>query len=158
MIERFRGSFRAKIDDRGRIKIPARYLGVLESQFDHRVYLTSLNGDHVLFYPLRIWEEIERRIATIKVRDPDIEEYLSRISFWGGETEIDPKGRILIPPDLRNRSQLVNEVLVLGKVDHLVLWNKELFESKYLTGQFSDERLDKVARIFNEIPSLPSDV
>ena len=157
MIERFRGSFKVTIDDRGRIKVPARYISILESQFDRRVYLTSLNGDHVLFYPLKTWEEIESRIATIKVRDPDVEEYLSRISFWGAESETDSKGRILIPPDLRIRSQLVNEVLILGKVDHLVFWNRELFESKFLSGQFSDERLDKVARIFNAIPSLPSD-
>jgi DNA-binding transcriptional regulator/RsmH inhibitor MraZ len=48
MKERFRGSYIAKIDDRGRVKIPAKYLSALELDFGKEVYLTSVNGDHVL--------------------------------------------------------------------------------------------------------------
>ena len=50
MKERFRGSYIAKIDDRGRVKIPAKYRCALEKDFGKEVYLTSVNGDHILFY------------------------------------------------------------------------------------------------------------
>ena len=89
------------------------------------------------------------------MRDPDLEEYISRISFWGSETEIDPKGRILIPSDLRQSSKLENNLLILGKIDYLVIWNKESFAAKYMGGQFSDEKMQKVSRLLNEFSSLP---
>lgn len=156
MKERFRGSYIAKIDDRGRVKIPAKYLSVLEKDFGREVYLTSVNGDHILFYPMMVWQEIEKKIAAIPVRDPDLEEFVSRSSFWGTETEIDPKGRILIPPDLRAGSKLENSLLILGKIDYLVIWNKEVFEARYMGGQFGDEKMHKVSRMLNEFSSLPS--
>jgi len=155
MSERFRGSYIAKIDDRGRFKIPAKYLSTLEPDFGREVYLTSVNGDHALFYPMKVWQEIERKIAAIPMRDPDMEEFVSRISYWGTETEIDSKGRILIPPDLRAASKLADSLLVLGKIDHLVIWNKELFEARYLSGQFSDDKMHNVSRLLNEFSALP---
>jgi MraZ protein len=155
MKKHFRGSYIAKIDDRGRVKIPAQYLSALEQGFGKEVYLTSINGDHILFYPMQVWEEIERKIARIPMRDPDLEEYISRISFWGNETEIDPKGRILIPADLRQSSKLEDDLLILGKIDYLVIWNKEAFTAKYMGGQFGDEKLQNVSRLLNEFSSLP---
>ena len=155
MNERFRGSYIATIDDRGRVKIPAKYLSVLEQGMGREVYLTSVNGDHVLFYPMKVWQEIERKIAAIPMRDPEMEEFVSRISYWGTETEIDPKGRILIPADLRAASKLESGLLILGKIDYMVIWNKEVFEARYMGGQFSDEKLNRVSRLLNEFSALP---
>jgi MraZ protein len=155
MNERFRGSYIAKIDDRGRVKIPAKYLSVLETDFGKEVYLTSVNGDHILFYPMKVWQEIEKRIAAIPVRDPDMEEFISRSSYWGSETEIDSKGRILIPSDLRMASKLESSLLILGKIDYLVIWNREVFEARYMGGQFSDEKMHRVSRLLNEFSALP---
>ena len=153
--ERFRGSYIATIDDRGRVKIPAKYLAVLEQGFGREVYLTSVNGDHILFYPMKVWQEIERKIAAIPMRDPEMEEFVSRSSYWGTETEIDPKGRILIPADLRAASKLESALLILGKIDYMVIWNKEVFETRYMGGEFSDEKLNRVSRLLNEFSTLP---
>lgn len=153
--ERFRGSYIVTIDDRGRVKIPAKYLAVLEQGFGREVYLTSVNGDHILFYPMKVWQEIERKIAAIPMRDPEMEEFVSRSSYWGTETEIDPKGRILIPADLRAASKLESALLILGKIDYMVIWNKEVFETRYMGGEFSDEKLNRVSRLLNEFSTLP---
>ena len=153
--ERFRGSYIATIDDRGRVKIPAKYLSVLDQGFGRETYLTSVNGDHVLFYPMKVWQEIERKIAAIPMRDPEMEEFVSRSSYWGTETEIDPKGRILIPADLRAASKLESGLLILGKIDYMVIWNKEVFEARYMGGQFSDEKMHRVSRLLNEFSALP---
>lgn len=155
MNERFRGSYIATIDDRGRVKIPAKYLSVLEQGFGREMYLTSVNGDHVLFYPMKVWQEIERKIAAIPMRDPEMEEFVSRSSYWGTETEIDPRGRILIPADLRAASKLESALLILGKIDYMVIWNKEVFETRYMGGEFSDEKLNRVSRLLNEFSALP---
>ncbi len=140
-----------KLDDRGRIKIPSRYLSILEEQYGKEIYITSLNGDHVLLYPLKVWEEIEQTIERIKVRSPEIEEYVRRTSFWGNEGEVDSRGRVLIPPELRNGSKLNDHnVRIFGGIDHMVVWNEELFRVKSLAGDFGDEKLQEVSRILRE--------
>jgi MraZ protein len=154
MRQRFRGSHLVTLDDRGRIKVPAPYLAILESQYNRQVYITSINGDNVLLYPLPVWEEIESQIERIAVRDPDMDEFVNRLSYWGCESELDPKGRVLVPPALRDAAQLQDTVLVLGSASYLVLWNRQNFEGRFMTGSFTDERLQKIARLIHESASL----
>lgn len=139
-----------KLDERGRIKIPSRYLSILEEQYGKEIYLTSLNGDHVLLYPLSVWEGIEQTIQKIPVRTPEIEEFIDRTSFWGNECEVDARGRILVPSELRNASKLDDLVRVVGKIDYMVIWNDRLFKEKSLTGEFGPDKMQKIAEILNE--------
>jgi MraZ protein len=159
MTKRFRGSFVLKLDDRGRIKIPSQYLSTLLEQFGNQLYITSLNGDRVYMYPLHVWEGIEQSIERMKVRSPEIEEFLNRTSFWGNEAEVDTRGRVLIPPELRKESRLNGtDLRVFGKIDHMLLWNEQLFREKALSGEFSDEKMQIISRLINESAALPGGV
>ena len=148
--KRFRGSFVLRVDDRGRVKIPSQYLSILSGQYGKDLYITSLNGDNVLLYPLAIWEAIEQSIEKIKIRAPEIQEYISRTSYWGNESEVDARGRVLIPPELRKSSQLDCDLRIFGEIDHMVVWNEELFKKKSLSGKFTDEKLQVVSRLIHE--------
>ncbi len=148
--KRFRGSFVLRVDDRGRVKIPSQYLSILTDQYGKDLYITSLNGDHVLIYPLKVWEEIEQSIEKIKIRAPEIQEYISRTSYWGNESEVDSRGRVLIPPELRKFSQLDGNLRIFGEIDHMVVWNEDLFKQQSLKGKFTDEKLEAVSRLIHE--------
>lgn len=156
-MQRFRGSYDVKIDDRGRIKIPARFLSVFDSGYGRDVYITSLNGDHVMLYPIKIWEDVELRVENIGVWDPDVDEFVSRLSYWGTESEIDLKGRILIPPDLRKASKLNEVIRILGKANHLVVWNEAIFKSREMVEEYGKDKLHRVSRILNEVSPLSGD-
>ncbi len=153
-VRRFRGSYVLKVDDRGRVKIPAKYLSVLEEQFGTELYITSINGDRVYLYPSSVWESIELTIEKKKIRAPEIENYISRTSYWGNESEVDARGRILIPPELRLASKLNDNIRIFGKIDHMIIWNEEMFKTKSLSGEFTDKELYEVSRLLNEIPTL----
>lgn len=150
MSKRFRGSFVAKMDTRGRVKIPARYLAILEEQYGNEFYITSLNGDCVLLYPLSVWEKIEEKIERLSVKAPEIDEYITRTSYWGNETEVDSKGRILIQPELRESGKLIGEVRLFGKINYFELWNEDSFKAQSLTGSFTPEKLHRVSQILGE--------
>ena len=139
-----------RVDDRGRVKIPSQYLSILTEQYGNDLYITSLNGDHVLIYPLKVWEGIEQSIEKIKIRAPEIQEYISRTSYWGNESEVDTRGRVLIPPELRKTSQLDGNLRIFGEIDHMVVWNEELFKQESLSGKFTDEKLQVVSRLIHE--------
>lgn len=142
------------MDDRGRIKLPAQYLSILTGHYGNDLYITSLNGDQVFLYPLAKWEEIERSIENIPVRSPEIDEFLTRTGYYGNETEVDGRGRILIPPELRKESQLVDNVRIFGKIDYMVAWSEDQVRQKALQGSFTDEKMQKVSRLINEYSAL----
>ena len=146
-----------KVDDRGRIKIPSQYLSALQEQYGNDLYITSLNGDRVYLYPLKVWEGIEQSIERLKIRSPEIDEYISRTSYWGNEAEVDNRGRVLIPSELRNASRLNgSDLRIFGKIDHMLLWNEEMFKEKELSGEFSDEIGDgEKLQILFEIGIVP---
>lgn len=149
MSSRFRGSFLLKIDDKSRVKVPARYHSIFETQFGMDLYLTSLNGDCIYVYPLKVWEGIEASIERMRVRTPELEEFINRTSYWGNEAEIDARGRILIPPELRESAAVNDSIRMVGKIDHLVLWNDGQFRNMSLSGRFDEEKLQKVAMVLN---------
>ncbi len=72
-MQRFRGSYDVKVDDRGRIKIPARFLSVFESCYSSDVFLTSIEGDNVILFPISIWEKMETQIESLGILDPDVD-------------------------------------------------------------------------------------
>jgi MraZ protein len=57
--------------------------------------------------------------------DPAKEKFELITSFYGATSEMDPQGRILIPTDIREDAELFGDVVVIGKNDHLEVWNRE---------------------------------
>jgi MraZ protein len=125
----FRGSSPAKIDDKGRLKIPTDFRRVLEERFGQELdlFVTSLKGDSALLYPLPAWEEIEQRLSGVPSTDRAKVKYLARVNYYGQQVRVDVQGRILIPQILRESAGMAGDVVVTGELDHLVVWNHERF-------------------------------
>ena len=150
MIDNFRGSQKAKIDDRGRIKIPSMFLDIfLEGYKSTRVYITSVDAENVLLYPIKAWVEIEKKTESEIMTDP-VDEYAAKTSFWGKMNDIDQRGRILVQNELRQKAHLDNEVLFVGKFNHLEVWNSEAFINKYIKHKLSDKSRIEVASLFKQ--------
>ena len=66
----FRGSAPAKIDDRGRLKVPTDFRRALEETYGVDVFVTSIQGDSTLLYPLPIWDDIEQQLARLPRTTP----------------------------------------------------------------------------------------
>ncbi len=129
-VNRLRGSYIVKVDDGGRIKIPEEFRNIIEGNYGKELFITSLNGEYVQVYPLSIWEKIEEKVYSAPSTDPSVSKFIESTNYYGKTTQIDPKGRILIPPLLREKSQLNGEVIILGSQSYLRIWNKEIFEKK----------------------------
>ena len=124
----FRGSSPTKIDDKGRLKIPTDFRRILEERFGQQdLFVTSLQGDSALLYPLPVWEEIEERLRAVPSTDRAKAKYLARVSYYGQQVKIDVQGRLLIPQILRESAGMTGDVVVMGELDHLVVWNHERF-------------------------------
>ena len=75
----FRGSAPAKIDDKGRLKIPTDFRRVIEERYGPDLFVTSIEGDSALLYPLPVWEEIEARLGGMPSTDQVKARFLERM-------------------------------------------------------------------------------
>lgn len=135
----FRGSAPTKIDDKGRLKIPTDFRRFLDERYGRELFVTSIEGDSALVYPLPVWEEIEARLAAMPSANRTKTRFLERVSYFGQEVSLDSQGRLVVPLILRERAAITGEVVVSGRLDHLEVWNRERFESRLEEEPFTDE-------------------
>ncbi len=135
----FRGSAPARIDEKGRLKIPTDFRRVLEEQYGLDLFVTSVVGDSALVYPLPVWEQIELRLAAMPGTDPTKRRFLSRVSFFGQQVRLDNQGRILLPQILREKAEMNGDVVVSAHLDHLEVWNRDRIESRLVDEPFTEE-------------------
>src|SRR5215470_2792457 len=121
-----RGNYLATVDEKGRVKIPADFLGQLR-KLGSKFYVTSAKGDHARVYPMKEWEAIERKLAKRSSYEPTKRKFLERANYFGQVVEVDGQGRILIPPVLRESAQMKGEVDIQGQLTYLEVWNHARF-------------------------------
>ncbi len=120
-----RGNAPAKIDAKGRLKIPSAFRGYFLDSWGSDFYVTSITGQSARVYPLLVWQEIEERLAQIPSFNSAKKKFLDRTNFYGQETAMDKQGRIALPTELRKSAEMVGEVAVLGYLNYLEVCNKE---------------------------------
>lgn len=135
----FRGSAPAKIDDKGRLKVPTTFRRVLEEHHGRELFITSVVGDSVLLYPLDVWEEFEQRLAALPSTDRTRRRYLERVAYFGQQAQLDSQGRVVVPQLLRESADMTGEVVVAGRLDHLEVWNHERLLARFREQPFTDE-------------------
>jgi MraZ protein len=135
-----RGNHPARIDDKGRLKIPNGFRSLVESQFGPELFVTSITGECVLVYPLAVWLEIERKLAVVPSANPSKQRFLDRVNFFGQLATLDKQGRVLLPQVLRDPAGMIGEVCVLGRQNHLAVWNmKRLQERLFKREPFTED-------------------
>ena len=134
-----RGSSSARIDDKGRLKVATIFRGVIQDQRGSDVFVTSLTGECVRIYPMAVWLEIEQSLSRVPSNHPSRLKFLDRVNYYGQAAELDSQGRVLIPAHLRERASIIGDVRVLGRINHLEVWNEERFLHKLESEPWTDE-------------------
>jgi MraZ protein len=134
-----RGNYAAKIDDKGRLKIPNAFRALLEERHGSDVFVTSLSGESVRLYPMPVWLALEEKLSQMPSSHPSRLKFLDRVNYYGQVAQIDSQGRLLIHPRLRDSAGMAGEVDVLGQVDLLDVWNHERFLAKMQREPFTDD-------------------
>ena len=124
----FRGNNPAKVDDKGRLKIPSAFKALLDQANVTELYITSTDGRKAEIWPLPEWEKREKLLADESNMNDSVEKYLNLTSYYGQQVEMDSQSRVVLPQKLRDRGKLDAEVVVLGKLVYLEVLNEKEFE------------------------------
>ena len=134
-----RGSSTARIDEKGRLKVPTVFRGVIRDQKGADVFVTSLTGECVRIYPMQVWLEIEQKLSRMPANHPTRLKFLDRVNYYGQTAELDAQGRVVIPAHLREGASIIGDVRVFGRIDYLEVWNEERFVHKLQREPWTDD-------------------
>jgi MraZ protein len=135
----FRGNHPTRVDEKGRLKVPAEFKRVIDEKYGTQFYITSLDGRVAQIYPFEEWELIEQKLAGLSTFNPTKKKFLSRVNYWGQQVEMDGQGRLLLPQLLREAAQIKGEVAVVGYQKYLEVRNLEAYRQEILQEQFTPE-------------------
>lgn len=141
----FRGSFQASIDDKGRLKLPARLREQLSQWYGNQVFITSFDPSELRVYPLPVWEEFERRFLAQPSLNPLVQRLMEHANY-GQEEEVDGQGRVLVPALLREAVGINGEVVVSGRGKFFGVVAKERAKAE-LARPFTSEELAALAAL-----------
>jgi len=136
----FRGNHPARVDEKGRLKVPAEFKRVVDEKYSGgQYYITSLDGKRAQIYPFEEWQRIEEKLARLSTFNPTKKKFLDRTNYYGQAVEMDNQGRLLVPSLLRDAAQLKGEVAVVGMLTYLEVRNLEAYRKEIEENAFTAE-------------------
>lgn len=115
----FLGEYEHTLDAKGRLAVPAKFRGHLESG----AVLSKGMGRCLSMYTMARWEEKSAALVEGKT-DEELRDFERRVYPSANEVELDGQGRLVIPAKLREYAGLSSEVTVAGVRDHIEIWDR----------------------------------
>jgi len=146
MIEPPRGMYPGKLDDKGRIKLPATFQQYFSALREKTLFVTSLDRRIAQIYPIAVWRENEKIFESYR-ENPRVSRAIAfNAADLGAETEMDNQGRVLLSPELRRELGIENSPVRLfayrGRIE--VMSEKIYEERKSQAAQLTDDDFSKM--------------
>lgn len=126
----FMGSFPHTIDTKGRVSIPKDFRAQLAGSGDNLEFVITwgMSGHCLWAYPRETWEEMLSKIRNSK---PSTSKDAFVRTFVGGAHPcgVDRLGRVLVPPILRDGVGLTKNVVVVGAIEKIEIWDADRFQA-----------------------------
>lgn len=143
----FSGNPRTKLDERGRLKMPAEFKAFIERKYGkgfNAFYITSMDGKSAEIYPMPEWLERQNKVFAMPQSHPARAMLLDNYNLFGDRVDMDPQGRMQIPEDLRREADLTGEVKVSGEGNLLRVTSLKALRESFQARKWSPELLDSL--------------
>ncbi|MGC9198919.1 MAG: division/cell wall cluster transcriptional repressor MraZ [Acidobacteriaceae bacterium] len=137
----FRGNHPTRVDEKGRLKVPAEFKRRLDELYGPQFFITSKDGKRAELYPMKEWERIEDALAKAPSSGAK-KKFLDVTNYYGQVVEMDAQGRLLIPQLLREDATLAGDVAVLGMQTYLVVANDAKHRAQLAENPLTDADID----------------
>lgn len=133
----FKGQAEYSVDSKGRLAIPAKMRNALNPEAKNTFTITRGFEQCIFLYPLDRWEKMEDEFSGLNMYNREARDFVRTILRWAEEVTLDGQGRVSLPKSLTEFAGISEKALVLGALDHIEIWDPDLFES-YLNQQPAD--------------------
>ncbi len=142
----FRGNHPTRVDEKGRLKLPAEFKRQIEEKYGNRFYITSKDGKTAEVHPIEEWERIEQKLALMPNSNPSKKKFLDLVSYYGQMAEMDTQGRVLVPQILRESAKVIGDVVVFGKLTFLEVTNLDAFRQNMEANPLTESDAEALAQ------------
>lgn len=118
------GSYQHQIDEKGRLSLPAPFR---REAADEPMVLVRVFDDALSLLPQATWAGVAEGLREVQRRNPGMRARVLAITAQATEVVPDKQGRILVPPRLQQAVGIDGQVLIVGAIDRIELWNPERF-------------------------------
>ena len=129
----FFGTYTPKLDDKGRIFLPAKF----REELDEGLVITRGQEHCLAVYPMSTFVEMTREIAKGSVSVKKVRDYQRMLAAGASDTAADKQGRVMVPPMLRRYAGLGKEIVIVGAITRIEIWDAARWE-EYSTAQEAD--------------------
>ncbi len=128
-MSRFTGKYYYTIDPKGRVMVPSAFRDVLREHYGAKLIVTVAPVDRCLhLYPVEEWERLLEKVSTLPKSHRSMKLFLRTVVGSAVETGVDKQGRVLVPSSLRADGDLKGELVIVGVLDKIEIWDKQLWE------------------------------
>lgn len=134
-MQTFVGNIEGRLDDKGRIFVPAGYRKILAEWESKRIVMRrDTDNACLMFYPEAVWnEKVEQLRAALDEWDPEDQLILMQFMADAEYMEMDGQGRILLQRKNLETIGAQQDVLFVGMLNRFALWAPENFAEKRLS-------------------------
>jgi MraZ protein len=140
----FIGSFNYSIDSKGRISIPAKLRKFVDPKANDSFVMTRGTSKCIDIYPMNLWEDlVQEKLKILNNFDPNQAMFLRMFLQQAAEDKLDTQSRLLIPKNLIEYAEIEKDVLILGAIKRIEIWNPRIYEEYLQTSKLSYEEIAK---------------
>ena len=126
----FSGKYYYTLDPKGRIIIPAPFREIISSNYSPILVFVNDAFDNCLnAFPAEEWNRHIEKVRALPRSKEAVSYYMKRVVGSATECEMDKQGRVLIPSSLREDAGLNSEVVIVGQIDRISIWDKKEWSS-----------------------------
>jgi MraZ protein len=122
----------ARVDDKGRLKLPAEFQEYLKKLGVDKVFITTVDLELARIYPISVWKANENLFSNAGDLAEQAEDVAYIAKYFGGDSDIDAQGRVLVPTELRRKLNLESQPVYLdcynGRIN---IANKSTHEARF---------------------------
>lgn len=123
----FKGSYAYSVDVKGRINIPAKLRKYVSPEANDTFVVTRGYEQCLFVYPQDEWNKLEQAIRELSSTNPKHRFFTRTLLENATESQLDGQARITIPKELLHLAAIENEVLILGVLERIEVWNPAVY-------------------------------
>ncbi len=128
-MSRFSGKYYYSIDPKGRVMVPSAFRDVIRENYSSKLIVTVAPVDRCLhLYPVEEWENLLEKVSVLPKSHRSMKLFLRTVVGSAVETGIDKQGRVLVPSSLRTDGDLKGELVIVGVLEKIEIWDKDLWD------------------------------
>jgi len=130
----FKGRYSYSVDNKGRIALPAKLRKTVSPEANETFIVTRGFEQCLFVYPQDEWNRLEDSIRRLSPSNPQHRFFVRTLLQWSTDCQLDSQARLSISQDLLRFAGIENEVLILGVLERIEIWNPKIYE-EYMNNQ-----------------------